>query len=149
MKRSLTLLIAAALSLGIAVSALALPPIPAQVAEHYAKDPNGVKITETLKVQKGKCGMCHIPDADKKAKGHGLNDFGMAMHDHLKHKEYLAEHKIAADEKTTPADKAAALSKSMAILVDALKKASEHKNAEEKVYGDLIKEGTMPGKNTK
>lgn len=145
MKRLLSMFVAAAVVLS-ATAAFALPPIPDMVLEHYGKD---AKIVETLKMQKGKCGMCHIPDADKKAKGHGLNDFGKAVHDNFKHKDYTAETKIIADNTATEAAKAAAKTKAMTILGDALKKASELKNAKGEVFGDLIKAGTMPGDNTK
>ncbi|QDU29927.1 hypothetical protein ETAA8_50440 [Anatilimnocola aggregata] len=147
MKRSLTLLAGSAVTLFAVSTAMALPPIPPYVAEHYAKDPNGAKITETLKMQTGKCAMCHIPGADKKAKGHGLNDFGKAVHDNLKHKLFMAEHAITIDEKATAEQKAAAKTKAMDLLVGALKKAEELKNADGKVFGDLIKAGTMPGNN--
>jgi hypothetical protein len=142
-----TLLAGTAVALLTASAALALPPIPPYVAEYYEKDPNGAKITATLKAQTGKCGMCHIPGADKKAKGHGLNDFGKAVHDNLKHKVFMAEHAITMDEKSTPEQKAAAKAKAMELLADALKKSAELKNEDGKLFGDLIKEGTMPGKN--
>src|SRR5688572_3894225 len=82
-----------------ATAAFALPPIPPMLLEHYGKDPNGAKIVETLKASTGKCSMCHIPDADKKAKGHGLNDFGKAVHDNFKHKDFTAADKASKDEK--------------------------------------------------
>lgn len=147
MKRLLMMTTAAVIALG-ASAAFALPPIPDMVQEHYAKDPNGAKIVETLKMQKGKCSMCHIPDADKKAKGHGLNDFGKAVHDNFKHKDYMAEVKTSK-EAADDAGKAAAKAKAMTILGDALKKAAELKNAKGEVFGDLIKAGKMPGDNTK
>jgi hypothetical protein len=128
-----------------AVTAFALPPIPKYAAEHYAKDPNAAKITESLK--KNQCSLCHIPGADKKAKGHALNDFGKAVHDNFKHKDFTAEHTKSIDEKASEADKAAAKSKAMEILVDGLKKAADVKNADGKAFGDLIKAGEMPGKN--
>jgi hypothetical protein len=148
MKRLLMMTVAAVIALGT-TAAFALPPIPPMVLEHFGKDPNGAKIVETLKAQTGKCAMCHIPDADKKAKGHGLNDFGKAVHDNFKHKDFTAETKIIADNTAAEAAKAAAKAKAMTILGDALKKASELKNAKGEVFGDLIKEGKMPGDNTK
>jgi hypothetical protein len=134
------------LTICTAATAFALPPIPDHVLEHYGKDS---KIVATLKMQTGKCGMCHIPGADKKAKGHGLNDFGKAVHDNLKHKDYMAEVAKATKADAPDAEKAAAKAKAMEILGAALTKASELKNAEGKVYGDLIKAGTMPGTNPK
>jgi|GEM_PF-827325 len=131
------------LTLLFAAPAFALPPIPDMVLEHYGADS---KIVATLKMQTGKCGMCHIPGADKKAKGHGLNDFGRAVHDNFKHKDYMAEVKIATTAMAAK-DQAAAKAKAMEILGSALTKAAELKNAEGKVYGDLIKAGMMPGTN--
>ena len=132
------------LTLITAATAFALPPIPDHVLEHYGPD---AKITVTIKAQTGKCGMCHIPGADKKAKGHGLNDFGKAVHDNFKHKDYMAEVEKSKKEDASDADKAAAKKKALEILAAALNKASELKNAEGKVFGDLIKAGTMPGTN--
>lgn len=148
MKRVFSVITATAICLATA-AAFALPPIPDMAAEHYAKQPNGEKIVAgmKLKAEMGKCSMCHLPGADKKARGHGLNDFGKAVHDNFKHKDYLAEVKIATDANTKDDAKAAAKAKAMTILVAALTKASELKNAEGKVYGDLIKAGTLPGKN--
>ena len=145
-----TLLTAIVISLTTA-TAFALPPIPDYLAEHYGKEPNGEKIVEAMKFKAamGKCSMCHIPDADKKAKGHGLNDFGKAVHDNFKHKDFTAEDKNAKAEGATDEAKAAAKAKAMAILVDALGKASAMKNKDGKVYGDLIKAGTLPGDNSK
>lgn len=140
----MTRILTALFLLASAATAYALPPIPDHVLEHYGADS---KIVATLKMQTGKCGMCHIPGADKKAKGHGLNDFGKAVHDNFKHKEYMAEVEKTKKEGATDADKAAAKAKAMQILGDALAKASQLKNADGKVFGDLIKAGTMPGNN--
>lgn len=140
----MTRILTALFLLASAATAYALPPIPDHVLEHYGADS---KIVATLKMQTGKCGMCHIPGADKKAKGHGLNDFGKAVHDNFKHKDYMAEVEKTKKEGATDADKAAAKAKAMQILGDALAKASQLKNADGKVFGDLIKAGTMPGNN--
>jgi hypothetical protein len=145
-----TLLAAFILSIST-TAAFALPPIPDYAAEYYGKQPNGDKIVEAMKFKAamGKCSMCHIPEADKKAKGHGLNDFGKAVHDNFKHKDFTAEDKNAKAEGATDEAKAAAKAKAMAILVDALNKASALKNKDGKVYGDLIKAATLPGDNSK
>src|SRR5690606_26206941 len=118
---------------------------------YYAKQPGGDKIVAAmkLKAEMGKCSMCHVPGADKKAKGHGLNDFGKAVHDNFKHKDFMAEVKNSTAEGATDEAKAAAKAKALAILVDGLTKASALKNKDGKVYGDLIKAGTIPGDNTK
>jgi hypothetical protein len=150
MKKTISLILGAALIL-TTTAAFALPPIPDYAAEHYAKQPHGEKIVEAMKLKAamGKCSMCHIPDADKKAKGHGLNDFGKAVHDNFKHKDFTAEDKASKADGATDEAKAAAKAKAMAILVDALSKASAMKNKDGKVYGDLIKAGTLPGDNSK
>lgn len=150
MKKTIGLILGAAMAL-TTTAAFALPPIPDYAAEHYAKEPGGEKIVEAmkLKAEMGKCSMCHIPGADKKAKGHGLNDFGKAVHDNFKHKDFLAEVKNATAEGATDEAKAAAKAKALAILVEGLNKASAMKNADGKVYGDLIKAGTIPGDNSK
>ena len=141
----------AAIVIFTTTAAFALPPIPDYAAEHYAKEPGGEKIVEAMKFKAamGKCSRCHIPDADKKAKGHGLNDFGKAVHDNFKHKDFLAEVKNAGAADATAEAKAAAKAKALAILVEGLNKASAMKNADGKVYGDLIKAGTIPGDNSK
>jgi hypothetical protein len=128
-----------------AATAFALPPVPKYAADYYAKDPNAGMITEGLKANK--CNLCHIPGADKKAKGHALQDFGKAVHDNFKHKDFTAEHNKSIDEKLPQADRDAAKAKAMEILVDALQKAAQVKNADGKAFGDLIKAGMMPGKN--
>lgn len=149
MKKTIGLILAAAMIFTTS-AAFALPPIPDYAAEHYAKQPGGDKIVEAmkLKAEMGKCSMCHVPGADKKAKGHGLNDFGKAVHDNFKHKDFMAEVKNATAEGATGEAKAAAKAKALAILVDGLNKASALKNKDGKVYGDLIKAGTIPGDNT-
>ena len=148
MKQFLTNIAATALVL-TATAAFALPPIPPLLEEHYSKDPNGAKFAETLKMQKGKCAACHIPDADKKARGHGLNDFGKAVHDNFKHKLFTAQTDIVKNDKLPQADRDAAKAKAAEILAEALGKAAELKNAKGETYGDLIKAGTMPGDNSK
>ena len=75
------------------VRCTALPPLPPYVAEHYQGQPEYAKFVETFAGLKMKCDTCHTPGADKKAKGHGLNDFGKAVHDNFKHKDFLAANK--------------------------------------------------------
>lgn len=118
----------------------ALPPLPPYVAEHYKAQPEYAKFEEAFSAQKMKCDACHKPGADKKAKGHGLNDFGEAVHKHLKHKEFLAAHKLKADD---PAE----AKKAIQLIADALKAAEAEKNADGKTFGELIKAGQLPGKN--
>ena len=105
-----------------------------------AQAPNYAKFVETFKALESKCDTCHKPGADKKAKGHGLNDFGEAIHKSFKHRDFTAAHKLAKDN---PAEAAKALQ----IIVDALNKAEAQKNADGQIYGDLLKAGKLPGKN--
>lgn len=116
-------------------SAYAFPTIPPYIKDGYKDDESHKKFLETFEGLKTKCDVCHKPGADKKAKGHGLNDFGKVMHDRFKHKDFTAAHK---DKKTEEA---------MKIFKDAWDKSLKEKNAEGKTYGDLIKEGKLPGKN--
>lgn len=116
-------------------SAHAFPSIPGYVKDGYKDDESYKKFLETFEGLKMKCDVCHKPGADKKAKGHGLNDFGKVYHDRFKHKDFSAAHK---DKKTEEA---------MKIFKDAWEKSIKEKNADGKVYGDLIKEGKLPGKN--
>jgi len=120
--------------------AAALPPIPPYVAAHYKAQPEYAKFEAAFSGQKMKCDTCHKPGADKKAKGHGLNDFGEAVHKHLKHKEFLAANKVKADD---PAEAA----KAIKLIADALKAAEAEKNTDGKTYGELMKAGQLPGKN--
>jgi hypothetical protein len=133
---ALALLFVAALT----TTAAALPPLPPYVAEHYKAQPEYAKFEEAFSAQKMKCDACHKPGADKKAKGHGLNDFGEAVHKHLKHKDFLAAHKVKADDP-------AAAAKATQLVADALKAAEAEKNADGKTFGELIKAGQLPGKN--
>jgi hypothetical protein len=125
--------------LSVSSAALALPPLPPYIADHYKTQPEFDKFAAAFAAQKMKCDTCHKPGADKKAKGHGLNDFGEAVHKHLKHKDFLAANK----EKADPVQAAAA----MKFVADALKAAEAEKNADGKIYGELMKAGMLPGKN--
>lgn len=119
--------------------AFALPPLPKYVQEHYASSPEYAKFAETFAGLKSKCDTCHKPGADKKAKGHGLNDFGKAVHDNFKHRDFTAADKA----KSEPAEAA----KAKKLIADALAAAESLKNTDGQVYGELIKAGKLPGKN--
>jgi hypothetical protein len=134
------LAVAFALVILVAAPALALPPLPPYVARHYEAQPEFAPFVKAFSGQKMKCDTCHKPGADKKAKGHGLNDFGEAVHKHLKHKEFLAANKAKADN---PAEEA----KAVQLVADALKAAEAEKNAQGKTFGELMKAGRLPGKN--
>ena len=123
----------------LASTAAALPPLPPYVAEHYKSQPEYAKFATAFTALKMKCDTCHLPSADKKAKGYGLNDFGEAMHKHLKHKDFLAANKVKAEN---PAEAA----KAVKLVADALLAAESEKNAEGKTFGELMKTG-LPGKN--
>lgn len=120
-------------------SAKALPPLPKYVQEHYSGSPEYAKFAETFAGLKSKCDTCHKPGADKKARGHGLNDFGKAVHDNFKHRDFTAADKAKSD----PAEAA----KAKKLIADALVAAEALKNADGQVYGELIKAGKLPGKN--
>ena len=120
----------------LAAAAYALPPIPGYVKESLADSADQKEFAKTFGELKTKCDVCHKPMADKKAKGHGLNDFGQAMHKHLNDKEFLTLHK---DKKSAEALK---------LIKDAWDKAAAEKNADGQSFGELIKAGKLPGKNS-
>ena len=117
------------------VSANAFQPLPGYLKDAYKDDADYKLFLETVEGLKTKCDVCHKPGADKKAKGHGLNDFGKVYHDRFKHRDFTAAHK---DKKTEEA---------MKVFKDAWEKSVKEKNADGKVFLDLIKEGKLPGKN--
>ena len=129
--------LATLLALSLCSPALALPPLPPYVAEHYKSNPEYAKFAATFAGLKMKCDTCHKPGADKKAKGHGLNDFGKAVHDKFKHKDFLAADKA----KDNPAEAA----KAKKLVAEALAAAEAMKNADGKTYGELIKAGLVAG----
>jgi hypothetical protein len=116
-------------------TAQAFQPIPTYLKDGYKDDASYKSFLETVDGLKTKCDVCHKPGADKKAKGHGLNDFGKVYHDRFDHKGFSAAVK---DKKTEEA---------MKLFKAAWEKSITEKNADGKVYGDLIKEGKLPGKN--
>lgn len=118
-----------------AASSFAFPPIPTYLQDAYKSQAEYKAFFETVDGLKSKCDVCHKPGADKKARGHGLNDFGKVYHDRFKHKDFSAAHK---EKKTEEA---------MKLFKEAWEKSITEKNADGKVFGDLIKEGKIPGKN--
>ncbi len=139
MTRSVRQLLAILIAVSVCSTALALPPLPPYVAEHYRGKPEYAKFAETFAGLKMKCDTCHTPGADKKAKGHGLNDFGKAVHDNFKHKDFLAANKA----KDNPAEAATAKK----LVAEALAAAEALKNADGKTFGELMKAGQLPGKH--
>ena len=131
-----------AVVMAVAYSASALPPLPKYIEAYYAAQPDHAKYAEMYKGlnDEQKCDACHKPGVDKKAKGHALNDYGEAVHKHFKHRDFNKADKLGKDN----AEEAA---KAKQIVADALSKADAEKNADGKVYGDLIKAGKLPGKN--
>ena len=109
--------------------------IPGYLKDGYKDNKDYEPFLKTVEGLSSKCDVCHKPGADKKAKGHGLNDFGKVFHDRFKHKDYTAAQK---DKKTEEA---------MKVFKDAWEKSVTEKNADGKVFLDLIKEGKLPGKN--
>jgi hypothetical protein len=128
--------LSAAVVLVLSAAAYALPPIPGYVKESLADSADHKEFAKTFGELKAKCDVCHRPMADKKAKGHGLNDYGEAVHKHLKHKEFMALHK---EKKSAEA---------MKLFKDAWEKAAAEKNADGQTFGELIKAGKLPGKNS-
>lgn len=118
-----------------ALNADAFPSLPKYVADGFKDDKDYKPFLETVEGLKSKCDLCHKPGADKKARGHGLNDFGKVYHDRFKPKDFKAA------EKEMKKDDA------MKIFKAAWEKSILEKNADGKVYGDLIKDGKLPGKN--
>jgi len=124
-----------AVSAAFSPAAQAFQPLPGYLKDGYKDDESYKSFLETVDGLKMKCDVCHKPGADKKAKGHGLNDFGKVMHDRFRHKAFTAAHK---DKKTDEA---------MKIFKEAWDKSVSEKNADGKLYSDFIKEGKLPGKN--
>jgi hypothetical protein len=132
----LKLAVAGLMALAFTVpNAQAFPKLPKYLADGYKENKDYKPFLETVEGLKSKCDDCHKPGADKKAKGHGLNDFGTVYHDRFKHKDFTA------------ADKEMKTDEAMKIFKDAWEKSITEKNADGKVYGDLIKAGKLPGKN--
>jgi hypothetical protein len=116
-------------------TANAFPPMPGYLKDGYKDDKDYKPFLETVEGLKTKCDVCHKPGADKKGKGHGLNDFGKVYHDRFKPKDFQA------------ADKEKKTDEALKIFKAAWEKSIIEKNADGKVYFDLIKEGKLPGKN--
>ncbi len=117
------------------LSAQAFPSIPGYMKEAFKDDAEYKPFMETFEALKTKCDVCHIPNADKKAKGHGLNDFGKVYHDRFKHKDFSA------------ADKEKKTDEAMKVFKDAWDKSVKEKNADGVEFLELIKAGKLPGKN--
>jgi hypothetical protein len=116
-------------------SSYALPPLPQYLKEAVQDKAELKEFATQVEGLKSKCDVCHKPMADKKAKGHGLNDFGQAFHKQLDDKAFMAAHK---EKKTADA---------MKLFTDAWAKTLENKNADDKTFGSLIQAGKLPGKN--
>lgn len=69
----------------------AFPPMPGYLKDGYKDDKEYKPFLETVEGLKMKCDVCHKPGADKKGKGHGLNDFGKVYHDRFKPKEFSVQ----------------------------------------------------------
>jgi hypothetical protein len=126
---------ALALVVVVASSALAVPPVPKYFKEAVGDGADAKGFVAAWDGLKGKCDLCHIPNADKKAKGHGLNDFGKAYHKHFDHKAFLA------------ADKEKNAETAVKLLRTAWEKVQEDKNEAGETFGSLIQAGKLPGKN--
>ena len=134
MKTQFALVFAVVCVVGLG-TADAFPPMPGYLKDGYKDDKDYKPFLETVEGLKMKCDVCHKPGADKKGKGHGLNDFGKVYHDRFKPKDFQA------------ADKAKNTDEAMKVFKDAWEKSVKEKNADGKVFLELIKEGKLPGKN--
>ena len=118
-------------------SAVALPPFPDLLGKALKDDAGSKKFLDAVGMLKMKCDVCHRPGVDKaKAKDHGLNDFGEAMHKSVNFKDLK------------PALTAKDNAKVLALFKEGYGKATAEKNADGKTFGELIKAGTLPGKNS-
>ncbi len=126
--------------LSLASSAQALPGVPKYLPKAYEGKPEYKAFSEKVAALKTKCDLCHKPGVKKTEKGHGLNDFGHAMHEHFEDGKFK---KLDKSAKETPADGEAALK----LVVEALQKSEADKNAEGKSFGEIMKAGELPGKN--
>lgn len=140
MQNRLLVVITSAVVVSWASSASALTPIPKYLPKVYEGKPEYKQFSEKFAALKSKCDLCHKPGAKKTEKGHGLNDFGHAVHEYFEDGKFKALDKSA---KETPADADAALK----LLAEALAKAEADKNADGKSFGELMKAGELPGKN--
>jgi hypothetical protein len=126
----------------IATSSFALPPVPTYLPQALEGKEEYQAYLKDFQASMTKCASCHIPGADKKAKGHGLNDFGQAMHKHLDDKAFMAADKAAKDNKDPKETE-----KAVKLFADAWAKAVQEKNEDGKQFNELLKEGKLPGKN--
>lgn len=117
-------------------TASALPPFPGLLSEALKGDADSKKFLDAVGMLKMKCDVCHKPGVDKaKDKNHGLNDFGEAMHKSVDFKALK------------PAIKDKDNAKVLELFKAGYAKAIAEKNADGKTYAELIKAGTLPGKN--
>jgi len=132
----LRVLLSFAIVFGFAAgTANAFPKMPKYLKDAYKDEADYKPFMTTFDGLTTKCDVCHKPGADKKGKGHGLNDFGKVYHDRFKPKDFSTADK---DGKTEDA---------MKIFKETWEKSIKEKNVDGKVYFDLIKEGKLPGKN--
>lgn len=135
MSRIVTTISVPVLLLAIPSSTFGLPPIPGYLKQALESDAGNATFAKALNDMKSKCDVCHKPMADKKAKGHGLNDFGKAIHKSLDDKAFMAAHKEKKE------------AEALKLFSTAWTKALEDKNAEGKSYAELVKMGLNPGRN--
>src|SRR4051812_27350790 len=133
----------------LASAAYALPPIPNYIPMALEGKEQYKAYLEGFKVSMAKCASCHIPGADKKAKGHALNDFGQAVHKHLDDKAFMAAEK--AKKEAMDAKNEDEIKKqndiALKLFVAAWDKAIQEKNEEGQAFAELLKAGKLPGKN--
>lgn len=135
-----TFVIVASFLLFGADAAMALQPLPDYLIETARSKPEYKDFAAQVVALDSQCAVCHIPKSNKKAKGHGLNDFGQAFHKHLDDGAFKKAHQEKAEEDDR-SDEA------MKIFLSAWDKVQSDKNAAGKTFGELIKAGKLPGKN--
>jgi hypothetical protein len=128
MKKFVVTLLVGAFALTVCLgTAQARPAYPAMIAEHY-KDNKA--IVEKSMSMKEKCFLCHDSASTKKQ---DRNEYGKALAKHMTKDEFMKLNK--------PDDKA----KLAAKLGEMLKATEADKHSSGKTFGEVIKEGKLPG----
>jgi hypothetical protein len=126
MKKFCLSLVCLALVALVAAPAWAIPPFNDAFKKAYVKD--GTPLAD--KVAAEKCNVCHM-GKEKKDK----NEFGKVVGKYLKKADFTGDNK-KYDPKSDEGQKA---------MAEGLEKALAEKSAGGKTYGELIKEGELPG----
>jgi hypothetical protein len=123
MKKLFGILMLGAMAVSLVGSAQARPPYPAIFKEVY--EGNGAAIKDAITGDK-KCNVCH-EGTDKKMR----NEFGKALSKHFGKDDFT---KLKGDKEALAAG-----------LKEAFKKVEKDKNSDGKTFGELLKDGKLPG----